>query len=437
MSEAVVANHIVFVVHYFPPINSSGAKRVEAISKYLVRAGRKVTVITTRKSGADGAFTEAFPDGVDVLELDWRGRAGQSMEGSSTFEPMYIGKPGLKRRIKDAVMRALGQLPDPRLPFALSFLRPGLDDSVRKALSTADVVVGSCPPWPTLLAALAVRWRFGTPCVLDYRDHFSECHEMPGSRFAKWLEKVVDRYLARSANGLVTISDPMGRYYSDFRDDVAVIMNGYDHEAMESARASLPPMDMSGGKPIVVRYLGIVSPGRVPHNLLKALQNLVARGWSEASRLRFEYYGNAAVMAETLRRDYPSLLPLFSFHDAVPYRNSLALMATADALLFSETSNKSTLSAQGILTTKLFEYLGSGRPVLADIAPDTLAGEVIAKAGSHHFVSESVEAFEAHLQGVQFLVPRQSEDSPFVKTLSRAYQAQQYQTLLDTVSQTR
>lgn len=66
--------NVVFIVHYFPPVNSSGAKRVEAISKYLASDGNSVTVITTKKTASDGRFTEVYPKGVNVIELDGFGR---------------------------------------------------------------------------------------------------------------------------------------------------------------------------------------------------------------------------------------------------------------------------------------------------------------------------------------------------------------------------
>ena len=46
--------NIASVAHYFPPINSSGAKRFEAMTKYFAREGHRVAVFTTCKTGADG-----------------------------------------------------------------------------------------------------------------------------------------------------------------------------------------------------------------------------------------------------------------------------------------------------------------------------------------------------------------------------------------------
>jgi hypothetical protein len=181
--------------------------------------------------------------------------------------------------------------------------------------------------------------------------------------------------------------------------------------------------------------MGVITPGRIPHNLLSALTASVRRGEFQASTFRFEIYGECDVLKDAVERDYPELAPSFGFFSRVRYRESLQLAVTADYLLFCETpsiaSAQEQSSAQGVLTTKLFEYLASGRPVLADLSPETLAGETIRKAGDHHIVCASVEEFARLLDSPQFWAPCASVDHPFVRTLSRASQAQQYLRELD------
>lgn len=424
-------NKVVFIVHYYPPINSSGAKRVEALSKYLTRWGREVTVITTTKTAADGQFTEAIPSGVNLIELNGLGVLKNSVEGEGVHEPLYTGNASFKRRLKDFVMNLLGQIPDPRLPFAFSFLNPFLNKRVRAALESADVVVASCPPWATLLAALFVKWRFGKKIVLDYRDQFSECHEMPGSAFAKKAEKVIDKFLVKRAGALVTISEPMKSYYSALADNVFVVTNGYDSERIDAARSSHPYSQPVNGGVVVIRYMGIVSPGRVPHNVLSALDSMRMEGTLPASRIRFEFYGNGAVLEDTLNKSYPELRHMFHFYEPIPYDEALGLIATSDYLLFSETSSKGSLSAQGILTTKMFEYVGSGRPIIADISPMALAGATIQKASDFSIVSTDPSDFKRFFTAPGFLMPPQSQVSDFAKGLSRETQARQYAEILD------
>lgn len=419
---------VVLIVHYYPPINSSGAKRAEALSKYFTAFGHDVTVITPRKTRSDGEFTEAVPEGVNVVELDWLGRERPSLDDGGKFESLYEGKPSWKRRIKDLVMRALGQIPDPRLPFSLSFISPWLAPRARQSLSQADIVIGSTPPWPMVLAALLCKWRFHKPCILDYRDHFSDCHEMPGGRFAKWLEKIIDRRLVRAADHVVCISEPMSRYYGTLTSKVTTILNGYDHERLDAARDSMPARSEAGRK-ISIRYMGLVSPGRVPHNVLQALVMLRQRQPDAFARLSIEFYGDAALIQQALKTQYPSIESAFGFFSAVPYLTSLQKIVDADYLLFSETSSKQTLSAQGILTTKLFEYIGSGRPVLGDISVETLAGGLLRRCGEHNVVGQSPDLFLAAFESPSFYVRRPDMVSDISASLSRKAQAEQYAAL--------
>lgn len=413
----------VFLVHYFPPINSSGAKRVEAISKFLAQAGHDVTVITTTKRARDGEFTEAIPPGVRLIELSALGRSSPSTARGAVFEPMYSGAPSWTRRTKDRVMEWLGQLPDPRLPFALSVGSPWLADEARDAFSRADVVIGSCPPWPLLLAALIARVRFGVPAILDYRDQFSDCHEMPGSAFAKWLERVIDRRLAASADQVVVISEPMAEHYGKFSPRVTTIRNGYDPEVMEAARAAATPgVD---GK-VVIRYLGLVSPGRVPHRFFEALDWLRVEHPERFQRLQVEFFGHAALVAQAVRATYPALEPIMRYEAPVPYRTSIQRIIEADYLLFAETSSTGSLSAQGILTTKLLEYIGSGRPVLAQIAPTTLAGRLLRQCGEQHIIADSAEVFKGVLADERFYRRTPDQVSAASASLSRKAQAMEY-----------
>lgn len=418
---------IVFVVHYFPPVNSAGAKRIEAISKYLAAAGHTVSVITTKKTSADGKFTEALPSGVNVIELNAFGRHSRSIEVNATFESMHVVEPSWHRRLKNRVQRYFGQIPDPRLLFAFSFLSPVLDKRARQALSTADVVIGSSPPWSMLLAAVFCKKRFNIPCILDYRDQFSECHGMPGGAFAKWLERCVDQWLVRSADHIVTISEPMASYYKAMRPEVSVIMNGYDHQVLEVARSRA--VEQSPGK-VRIRYMGFVYPGRIPYNFMKALVRLKEESPSRFESISVEYYGGSDLVREAVTKDYPSILSAFHFNSGVPYLNSLQLMVESDYLLFAETSSKASLSAQGILTTKLFEYIGAGRPVLADISAETLAGSLLRGASEGNVVGDAEEIFLDVLNRSDFYIRKEDVFSEFSKGLSRQAQALQYADLI-------
>lgn len=419
---------IVFLVHYFPPVNSAGAKRVEALSKYMAAAGHDVTVVTTSKSSADGALTEQLPAGVEVLELGGWGRLRPSVDDGRKYEPLHSNGPTWRRRLKNGIFWVGGQIPDPRLPFAFSMLSPWLDESVKRRLRGADVVVGSTPPWPMLLAAIIVKWRFGRKCVLDYRDHFSECHEMPGNLVAKKAERLIDRALVAAADEIVVISDPMATYYRSLGGNVTTILNGFDQELMDAARHRA---QVALSDNVVVSHMGGISPGRIPYRILDGLRILKSSDPRKFARFSFRFYGNAALLARVLEERYPELLEIFQFLPSLSYAEALTRMIESDYLLFSETSSKQSLSAAGILPTKLFEYIGAGRPVLADISPDTLAGQMLLRFSPASVVGDHPDAFVRAFNDEAFWNRTADVTSIRPHPLSRAAQALAYAKLVE------
>ena len=66
-------------------------------------------------------------------------------------------------------------------------------------------------------------------------------------------------------------------------------------------------------------------------------------------------------------------------HGYVPYQKSVGIQRVADVLLFLDWTD---IRAEGVLTGKLFEYLGSGRPILAiGASKNTEAARIIADTG--------------------------------------------------------
>ncbi|MGL5109558.1 MAG: glycosyltransferase [Vibrio ordalii] len=427
--------NVVLVAHYYPPINSSGAKRFQFLSKYLIELGAQVCVITTTKSSSDGVFSELTPFGVELFELNGLGSVKKSVHDGGEFVPLHSKKPSFTRRIKNIVMNIFGQIPDPRMPFAFSLFFRRFPDEMRKRLEECDVIVATTPPWSMLLAGLLLSIRFKKKVVFDFRDHFSYCHEMPGGYFAKKTEYFIDRWITKKATKLVVISEPMKSYYDSFNESCTVIANGYDHESMEKCRQELKNFsnNFEFSNFIVISYMGIISEGRIPKNFILALDKASNEYPELLNLVRLKFYGNSSLLEDYLKKEHPSILPMFVFSDFVPYETSLKLMLSSDYLLFSETSNTDNLSSMGILTTKLFEYLGTGRPILADISKKTLAGGLIASSDSRNLVSISYLDFYNAIVSNDFLIRKDSVVSDIALSYTRKGQAECYFKLLNEI----
>jgi hypothetical protein len=166
----------------------------------------------------------------------------------------------------------------------------------------------------------------------------------------------IERRVMRSASAIVAVSEPMTAYLADLHGKPsATIMNGYD--PADFAKAPDCPALFDPGK-ITIVYTGIIYAGRRdPAVLFEALRRM----GPERQRFEVRFYGPAqdgvaAAAAKAGVADVVRILP------PVPYLEALGIQRAADALL--QLLWDSPLE-RGVLTGKLFEYTGAGRPILS------------------------------------------------------------------------
>lgn len=387
--------------------------------------------MTTRKTARDGRLTESAPDGVQLLELDNLGRLSASERSVTSVATAQGRSTGGMRllRIKRAVDRFLGQLFDHRLLFAVQFASPFLAKEIRQALSNADIMVSSCPPWITHLAAWISKKRYGLRWLADYRDQFSGNHIQTGSAFSRLLERLIDRGLLRSADCVSVISGPMKTYYEQFHARVVCIENGYDEQAFTRVEKEATGKTAAGTpkSAFIIRYTGSISTDRIPHALLRAV---VQANQAGGTPFHVEFCGESGLLRSMMPKSFAEAQPFVSFVPQLGHHEALTAMLDADLLYFVETSDLSSLSARGVLTTKLFEYLASKKPVIAEINNETLAAQYLRASGLDMVISTDSEeirqALMRYRNGSLTFVP--NED--FIHSLSRAVKAQAMEDLL-------
>lgn len=426
---------IVFITHYFPPLNSSGARRINAFAKYLSGWGHQVTVITTKKSGRDGLLTEAVPNYLRLLEINNLGQVS-----SSVIPPQADGgvKVGVETRswlgrillkIKRTVMKVFGQLVDHRLLFAMQFASPVLATEVRDVLREADVVMSSCPPWPTHLAGWFVKKRFKKCWVADYRDQFSGNHILRGSLVSRPVEVFLEQWLLRLADCVTVISAPMKDYYEKFHLNVFCIENGYDENVFEEASLALgTTYDSLDKGELVIRYMGSITVDRIPKVFFQAIAQL---NRLSGRKLIVEFYGESTLLRSALYDVAPDVVSYVRFHPQLSYIKAIQSMLTADALFFVETSDSSSHSARGVLTTKLFEYLAAQKPIVAEISRESLAAQYIEQSGLGVVVSTDLTDMLLGLTSLREGIFMPKINDEFIKSLSRRVKAQELEQLLN------
>ena len=430
---------IVFLAHYFPPLNSSGARRIQSFARFLSSIGHEITVISTKKTQRDGLLTEAFPDYVRLWELNGLGRISSSPTIKTslqrgvgmTFNRSLFGNYLL--RLKRAVARTAGQLIDHRLIFAFQFAYPWLDKSVQNSLKSADIVMSTSPPWPVHLAGLIVKKRFSKPWVADYRDQFSGSHIQSGSPWFQKREVDIERWLLKSANAVIAISGPMQEYYQQFHPSVFCIENGYEESLFAKAGEVNGPvanLPQSSADALIIRYLGTITADRIPLVFFRALANI---NLISGRPIIAEFYGESSLLHQAISQVIPEVKSFIRLCQQLPYGDSIKAMQSADALFFIETSDFSSHSSRGVLTTKLFEYLAARKPIIAEISDKALAATYIKRAGVNLVISENVTKIESALACLREGNLHLERDDAFVQGLSRRLKAVELEKLFQKI----
>ena len=153
--------------------------------------------------------------------------------------------------------------------------------------------------------------------------------------------------------------------------------------------------------------------------MFRALDALRQGTDPRARTVAVDFYGFADPSLHSLVAKY-RLEDRITLHGHVPYRESLAVQRAADALLFLDWSDA---RADGVLTGKLFEYFGSGRPIVSvGRRKDTEAAALIADTRCGVTLT-SEEEIAAYLKNLAASAPLPDVESPARDRLSREKQA--------------
>jgi glycosyltransferase involved in cell wall biosynthesis len=397
--------------------------------------GHQITVISTKKSYRDGLLTESIRDCIQLYELNGFGRLSSSLTsgpaakegGGAVRNRSLIGN--FLVRFKRAIAKTTGQLVDHRIFFALQFTFPWLDQGVQAAIKSADIVMSTSPPWPVHLAGFFVKKRFSKPWIADYRDQFSGSHIQSGSPWFQRRELAVERQLLKSADAVVTISEPMQEYYHQFHPGVFCIENGYEETLFKKngdLDALSPNEKRSPAHSLNIRYLGTITADRIPLAFFRALINV---NKVAGAPIIAEFYGESSLLLKAITQKIPEVIPFIRLYPQLPYAEAIHAMQSADALFFIETSDFSSHSSRGVLTTKLFEYLATRKPIIAEINDQALAASYIRRAKSDLVISQDARDIESALLMLRVGNLALERDDAFIDSLSRRLKAVQLEQL--------
>jgi glycosyltransferase involved in cell wall biosynthesis len=287
-----------------------------------------------------------------------------------------------------------------------------------------------------LIGSTLARWG-GLPFVADYRDAMV-VEDFPVGETLRRVYQRIEERIVREADA-VTLTTPRARdlyrarYPAEDPEKIRCIRNGYDEADFGFLARNSPPRS-APSRVIRLLHSGLLKlTERDPRPFLQAVADLLNQGAISRKNLEIVF---RAPGDELLHR---RIIADFDLQDVVlvrppvGYREAIEEMAAADVLLIFQDSG-----CNHLVPAKLYEYIRTGRPILAltDRAGET--AELIAESGAGMvFDIASTDDIRAALPGFLRMVETgKAPAAPLEKArrYSRRSQAGELAAVFDAVS---
>lgn len=352
---------VLFIAYLYPPIFNSGTRRSLEFANHLPDTGWEPIVLTVADPApkhCDPTLLDEIRPGTRIERVPlWSDWAADKL--AATFALLFD-----RRRMAERLawrLRRLWQVPDEcALWWPLAVRRA--EEIYRK--EGFDVIYATGWPWTSFLIAAAVSRRTGRPYVLDYRDFWKPAGvewDRP-TWLQRWLNPWLEKHAIGKAAAVVSVTPSFLRELSASTgrtSDLVCITNGFDPDDFPLE----PPSDTNIQGLVKVVYTGVWRPGYGPEDLYLAVKHLLDKATQGLERLRIVVAGFAPGRA----KEY-GIAQFVEELGPVPHAQAINLMAQASVLYLPVSKG---LYEQTSLPGKLFEYLGSGRPILASASPDS------------------------------------------------------------------
>jgi len=353
---------VLFLTYAFPPVNAPRSVQISRLLKYADLNPDLVCGVGHYQNDAN-----LYPEAVDQLK--------------SVHRVPFTKRQETWAKIKRK--QPFGMLKDPDLFY------PWVKKAVKETwkIFNHDVLVSFGSPMSVHLGALKIKRKTGVKWIACFSDPWAD---NPFNNFSPALSRKVlkaEKLVFEQADKLFfntpeTIDLVMKKYNGAYRDKCGILPHSFDPELYPDAS---PPEEA----PLIFRYIGHFYGNRSPEPLLDALLKLPK---AQREKIHVECYGGYAP-SMIGNPAYKELLgSTVSFHKAVPYQESLALMKTAHALLVIDAPADISV----FLPSKLVDYIGSGRPIMG-ITPPGASDRILKSLGQPTSDTSDVDSIVANL----------------------------------------
>ena len=399
---------VLIITYYWPPSGGSGVQRWLKFSKYLRDFNIEPVIYTVDNPLypiKDTSLESEIPLGLEVLKqpifepnsfLSIFGN-NKKKESAGFLNP----NPTLLGRFFQYV-RANYFIPDARkfwIKPSVKFLSNYLKNN------EIEVVITTGPPHSMHIIGLALRDKFKIKWISDFRDPWTEIdyfQQLPLTKKANKKHHQLEQEVLEKSDMVIVVGETMKKKFLKHNHNIEVLTNGFD--SYENSLTIELDSNFS------ITHVGLMNADRNPTILWEVLYEISSENIDFKNNLRIKFIGK---IDDTVIQDIQVFNPKNIVR--IPYLDHEEVrkyQASSQVLLLSINQ---VLSAKGIITGKIFEYLQAKRPILGIGPEDGDAAAILKKTNAGNIVgfNNKVELKAAVLK----LYKDFKEEKLFVKSI--------------------
>ncbi|MBL6448343.1 glycosyltransferase family 4 protein [Fulvivirga sp. 29W222] len=387
---------VLIITYYWPPSGGSGVQRWLKFAKYLPQHGWEPVIFTPENPSfevEDASLVADVSKDIEVVKLPiWEPYVFVNKIKNKNSKQSDLVKKKDKGLLTKMVLWLRGNLfiPDPRVFWVKPAVKV-LQDFV--STNNIDVIVTTGPPHSMHLIGLQLKHRTGVKWLADFRDPWSTWSLFDNFYLTSWVRKrhrKLESKVLKYADVVTTVSKYCAKEISELGNrEVKVITNGFDDADFQNIERRKP-------EEFIIRHIGLIDEVR-PQSFLTAVKQLT----SEGLKLQVEFIGSINQALKHEVQEDPLLKNVISFVSYIPHEQVLKLYQQTAVLLLITLNSQND---QGTLPGKFFEYLASGRPILAIGPTDGDLSEALRNCNAGNIAEfDDVEAIKSYIRNYYVL----------------------------------
>ncbi len=374
-----MSKKVLIITYYWPPAGGPGVQRWLKLSNYLLENNVKPIIYAPsnpKYPSIDESLLEDVNSEIEVIK-------------QPIFEPFgnlfsKIRKKGIPKKNDQSIfdkfliyLRGNLFIPDSRIFWvnsSVNFLSKYiLENNIESIITTG-------PPHSLHLIGLKLKSILNISWYADFRDPWTKINyhkELKLSLRSKKKHLELESKVLNSCDRIIVTSNKLLNEYNKIaKTPISLITNGFDYQKLQ----------LELDKEFSITHIGRLLPERNPKILWNALKELCIINKNFKNNLKINFIGN---VSENLRNEMKTndLENSVVYHNYIKYNDTIPYLIKSQILLLIESDDNESSYA---IPAKIFEYINSGRPIIAIGPKDSEIKQIIdeTKSGKYFLYSE-------------------------------------------------